>query len=107
MIFSPVLVAVKLRFRLTKLLRVFSGMKLRNFCFYFEVFCRVLQFSLLATVGGSIEFDASKRSIKFRVRSSFAFDGLARSIPGACRDNSALNLKVFARLITANVVLLV
>ena len=83
--FSAVLAAVTLRFGLTKLLRVFSSMKLRNFCFYFEVFSRVLQFSLLATVGGSIEFDASKRSIKFRVRSSFAFDGLVHSIPDAER----------------------
>ena len=43
---------------------------------------------------GSIESGASMRSIKFRVRSikfcvrtSFAFDGLAHSIPGACREN--------------------
>ena len=70
MIFSAVLAAVTLRFRLTKLLRVFSGTKL----LISRYLVGFLQFSLLATaVGGSIEFGASRRSIKFRVRSSFAF----------------------------------
>ena len=42
----------------------------------------ILQFSLVSTAGGSIEFGASKHSIKFRIRSTFALDGLAHSIPG-------------------------